>query len=193
MRNSTIACVVIVIILLGAGLFAVQSNTGDDASDSDQKQEHTVRVYVIEGLDDPLVDRITVTDGERIEEPDYTLKNRTDSVIAGWEGPDGPWDFENDVVTEDMSLFAEIEYLFILYKVNTYATIGFQSHFGSEARIDWGDGTVEFVDVVHDLIGHTYSDRAKGTVRVTIYDPDGTTYSGYMGFDRNGVIDGGSS
>ena len=82
-----------------------ESNTSSDENSEEKEVYYTVTFYT-DGAGD--IDPIRVLAGERIDEPETPNKTTTECeyTFLGWYCGEGKWDFQEDVVTSDVTLVA---------------------------------------------------------------------------------------
>ena len=127
MKKKIILAAMLALALASVSLFSACSIGRTDSSDFNGDSQESSSPIVDDSLsDDPITDDCTVrfdTDGggsiadvsvkkgEKISQPKTPTKitSRCEYVFVGWFYNGVAWDFEKDVVTEDMTLVAHWE------------------------------------------------------------------------------------
>lgn len=102
---------------LGESLSSSESNNNDDSVNASEEEssesERNDEFFTVKFDSDggSAVNAVTVKSGEKIPEPKSPIKATLEKQYAfkGWYYQDKKWDFENDVVTENITLTAKWE------------------------------------------------------------------------------------
>ncbi|MBQ8426017.1 MAG: InlB B-repeat-containing protein, partial [Clostridia bacterium] len=114
MKNFKKLCVFVITLFMTMSLVACgfnsnkeNSNNGNNSGDNSNPN-----FYIVTMMSDNSVYKIKqVNPNEKVEKPDDPVKEYF--TFAGWYNGDTLWDFENDVVTSDITLTAKFEQIYV--------------------------------------------------------------------------------